>query len=298
LDEITLCGYPICPKCKKANLTELLLNHVRPIKKLLNDRGITPIIYHDEFFRFVSGPTPTKSKPIADFPEKLGRDVVINSWEYNNEPTPTMGRNILARGFKDLIYMSYSINLGNSWKLPKIARELNAKGNILAHWYSAPATLDAPERSNFHSYPAIVAATLLVCGLHQNENFRISTWFARPFPRERAELEARYAVMRDRNARFTAISGTGEGMYKFMLRYAYEERFAGEVLIPTPEGERDCSATELREEFFGRARYVLVVHPHESLKTKYAEIWEEPPVFEGTFTLFEVTPEKRLRAVR
>jgi hypothetical protein len=148
------------------------------------------------------------------------------------------------------------------------------------------------------SYPAIVAATLLVCGLHQNENFRISTWFARPFPRERAELEARYAVMRDGNARFTAISGTGEGMYKFMLRYAYEERFAGEVLIPTPEGERDCSATELREEFFGRARYVLVVHPHESLKTKYAEIWEEPPVFEGTSTLFEVTPEKRLRAVR
>ena len=157
LDEITLCGYPICPKCKKANLTELLLNHVRPIKKLLNDRGITPIIYHDEFFRLVSGPTPTKNSSMADFPEKLGRDVVINSWEYNNEPTPTMGRNIRARGFEELLYMSYSINLGNSWKLPKIARELNAKGNILAHWYAAPATLDAPERSNFNSYPSIVA---------------------------------------------------------------------------------------------------------------------------------------------
>lgn len=157
LDEITHCGYPICPKCKKANLTRLLLDHVLPVKKLLNDRGITPIIYQDEFFNLVQGPFPTPGKPMADFPEKLGRDVMINSWEYNENPSTTIGKKIRARGFRDLIYMSYSIRLGNSWKLPKIAHELNAKGNILAHWYSAPATLDTPDRSHFNSYPAIIA---------------------------------------------------------------------------------------------------------------------------------------------
>ena len=149
------------------------------------------------------------------------------------------------------------------------------------------------------SYATIAAATLLICWLHQNENDRLSPWYARLFPREREKLDARYGVLRDRETRFTVISGTGKGMYKFMLTYAYGERCVDEVLIPATTAEaRDYSAAELREELFRRARYVLVVHPHESLTTRYAEIWEEPPVFDGNFTLFEVTSERRLRKVR
>jgi hypothetical protein len=149
------------------------------------------------------------------------------------------------------------------------------------------------------SCAAIVPATVLIGILHWNEIRRSSSQITGTFPRDRRELDRRYGkILRAPETRFTVISGKGNGIFRFMLTYGYEERFVDEVLVPAPPGEHDFSAAELREKLFGCARYVLIVHPDDSLKTQYAEIWEEPPVFEGNFTLFEVTPDKRLRPVR
>ena len=157
LDEITSCGYPICPKCKAANRTDLMLAHIRPLKKLLNDRGITPIIYQDEFFDAEPSSTPRKGKPMADFPEKLGHDIMINDWEYDIVPSPAIGEAIRKRGYKDIIYMSYSNNLFNSWRMPKLAHRLKTKGNILAYWYSMLATMDAPAHAHINAFASTIA---------------------------------------------------------------------------------------------------------------------------------------------
>ena len=153
LDEMSNCGFPKCPKCKAAKPDELLLRHVAPLKKILNDRGITPIIYQDQFFPGTD-PKTQPLTPLQRFPEKLGKDVMINSWEYAAVPSPQVGESILKRGFKDLIYMSYSIRPDNCQRLPQIAHRLKAKGNILAYWYAVPATMDTPNLSNVASYPS------------------------------------------------------------------------------------------------------------------------------------------------
>ena len=153
LDEMSNCGFPMCPKCKAAKPDELLLRHVAPLKKILNDRGVTPIIYQDQFFPGFD-PKVQPLTPLQRFPEKLGKDVMINSWEYADQPSPQVGESIRKRGFKDLIYMSYSIRPSNAQRLPQIARKLKAKGNILAYWYAVPATMDKPGMCNFASYPS------------------------------------------------------------------------------------------------------------------------------------------------
>ena len=155
LDEIKLCGYPMCPKCKSANIAKLIVNHVKPIKKLLNDRGITPIIYHDEFFgRNIPGWFDVKD--MASIPEQLGKDIMINSWEYETNPTTSIGKDIRKRGFEKLIYMSFAINPDNAWHLPIIAHQLNAKGNILAYWSMVPVTLDRHDNSHNNFYASTI----------------------------------------------------------------------------------------------------------------------------------------------
>ena len=157
LDEITNCGFPRCPKCRAAgDPAALVIAHVKPLKKLLDDRGITAIVYQDQFFGN-SDPGGLLKLPLRRVPEALGSDIVINSWEYGNHVGPMIGNAIRKRGFEKLLYMSYSDAIGNSWRLPILARRMNAMGNILAYWYSAPATLDMPDRCKVTAYPATVA---------------------------------------------------------------------------------------------------------------------------------------------
>ena len=157
LDEILLAGYPLCPKCRAADPTRTIINHVRPIKDMLTSMGIQTIIYHDEYFGS-SNPTTQKQVSTEFVPEGLGRDVMINSWEYEGSPTRRIGDKIRRRGFKDLVYMSFAIDAENCWKLPKIAYETQSKGNFLAYWSIVPPTLDGPHEKRAHEfYPSTVA---------------------------------------------------------------------------------------------------------------------------------------------
>ena len=80
LDEILLGNYPMCPKCRAADPTRTIVDHVRPIKDMLTKMGIQTIIYHDEYFGS-SNPIAQKQVSTEFVPEGLGRDVMINSWE-------------------------------------------------------------------------------------------------------------------------------------------------------------------------------------------------------------------------
>ena len=156
LDEIENRGFPKCPKCKAADPKSLMSAHLRPVLKMFTQRNITPIIYQDPFFGNGEPQLPAKLK-IRDFPEKLARKLMINSWEYWHFPSDEIGRRILKRGFKDLLYMSWAIAIDNCQNLPKIALGTGSHGNILAYWSMVPMTLDRPERSLPGFYPSTVA---------------------------------------------------------------------------------------------------------------------------------------------
>ena len=119
-----------------------MLSHLRPILSMLEERSITPIIYQDEFFG-PSGPIAKRGLGIQDIPEKLGGDLVINSWEYRAFPSAALGNAIRERGFDKLLYMSFAVSINNSQNLPKMAVKMDAMGNILSYWSMIPATLDA-----------------------------------------------------------------------------------------------------------------------------------------------------------
>ena len=156
LDEILLAGYPMCPKCLASDPTRTIVDHVRPIKDMLTGMGIQTIIYHDEYFGS-SQPVAQKRVSTELVPEGLGKDVMINSWEYESSPTRRIGDRIRARGFKDLVYMSFAIDVDNCWKLPKVAHETKSKGNFLAYWSIVPPTLDRHDTSAHEFYPSTIA---------------------------------------------------------------------------------------------------------------------------------------------
>ena len=124
-----------------------------------------------------------------------------------------------------------------------------------------------------------------------------SGWFALNWANDRARLDARYGrILRAPGTKFVAVSGECGGQYYRMLLYEYGPRVAGEMLLNDPEGGR-VKAEKLRE-FVRQAPYVLILYPQESTPREYPELWESPPGKLEPISLFEVTPEGKLRPVR
>ena len=204
LDEIYLCVFRKCPKCKAVEPLKLLVDHVRPFQKLLKDRGIRLMMFQDEYFS-AGG---SRRHALTEFPEAMGTDSVINSWEYSDMPNGEVGRNIRERGFKDLVYMTHSIRFGNCWRMPAVAKEMNAWGNILAYWYGMPATMDDANRTRAYS-PASTVMQANYCWNTADvpplripadlgrELFRaLDDGFARPLPGKAAPLPLAGALNR------------------------------------------------------------------------------------------------------
>ena len=156
LDEIEQGNFPQCPKCKAADLEALLLKHLLPVKKLLAERGITPIIWQDQFFGF-GEPKIVKGLGITGFPEKFGMDTVIESWEYADHPSPMIAERIKRRGFKNFHYMSFGIFFDNAQNMPRLARKVGAEGVVISYWSMVPATMRAYRGGCFTLFPAFVA---------------------------------------------------------------------------------------------------------------------------------------------
>ena len=156
LDEIEQCGFPQCEQCKELDLEKKMLEHLLPIKKILADRGITPIIYQDQFFGF-GEPKIVKGRGITNFPEKFGKDTVIESWEYAPRPTAQIGKRIRSRGFKDFHYMSFVLCAENAQNLPKVAHKIGAGGTIAAYWSMVTPLFNRPDYGRYTFYPGFIA---------------------------------------------------------------------------------------------------------------------------------------------
>ena len=156
LDEIEQCGFPKCEQCKAINLKEKMLEHLLPVKKILNDRGITPVIYQDQFFGF-GEPKILKGLGITDFPEAFGKDTVIESWEYAPRPTAQIANRIKSRGFKNFHYMSFVLSTENAQNLPKVAYRAGAGGTIAAYWSMMTPLFNRPDLGRYPFYPGFLA---------------------------------------------------------------------------------------------------------------------------------------------
>lgn len=137
-----------------------------------------------------------------------------------------------------------------------------------------------------------VAAALLVlpAAISRRAMLRDGAWTMVRWPRLRAEIDARYGkLLRSPGTRFVAVTGTGDGVYRYILLGEYELNFAGEILA---EADRP-SVPELEREL-RKARHVLFLHPPDDFAEKHAELWETPPARVATPSLYEVAPESGL----
>ena len=179
LDEIEQNGFPACPKCKSAPAMEVLLRHLMPVRKILADRGIVPMVCQDQFFGFGEARLG-KGLGITELPEKLGMDTVIESWEYG--PTsPMIGRRVKARGFERLLYCAFGVYIDNAQYLPKNAFELGAEGSLLAVCGMVPPTVDRPWGGRCNFYPSFIAHSNYAWNASDDDLARIPIDSARLF---------------------------------------------------------------------------------------------------------------------
>ena len=150
------------------------------------------------------------------------------------------------------------------------------------------------------SYPAMALVLAGVAGFYVFEElcaYRI----AKLWIRDKVAIEEKCGgVLRAPGGRFAVVTDGGGGIYHFIFRYEFGDNFAGETLLPPREPDEPyiCPpAAELAEKF-RPVRHVLFVRPRPGLAQEYAELWETPPEFGSDFTLFEVTPQGKLRPVR
>ena len=157
LDEMDCCPYGICPKCKGKDPVELFLAHVLPIQKMLFDRGVTPVVYQDQF---VTGNPFRRGNTFVPALDRMDRRVIVNSWEYAHHPNPTELLDIRKRGFKNFVYMSWVDRICNTMNLPKLGAKYGAQGCILAYWYEMRAMLDDEAHANYEALPGLVCQSV------------------------------------------------------------------------------------------------------------------------------------------
>ena len=159
---------------------------------------------------------------------------------------------------------------------------------------------DEKRRRNIAGYAAAALALLIVLTVRYRAEYADEGGATRHWPARRALLAARYGkILGAPDMRFVAVTGEGRGIYDHILRGEYEGRFVREIKFDQDprSGSDDLSPEEFARQIRG-ASHVLFASPGRKIAQRYAELLEVPPEEVEDFTLFEVTPEGRLRPVR
>ena len=149
-------------------------------------------------------------------------------------------------------------------------------------------------KSVLTSYVAIVLMLAAEARFYRYEEECGST-IAERWPNDRAVIDARYGhILRAPGVGFVVLSGVSNGICHPIFRYEFGAHFIDE----RPLNRADGMTPQAIGEFIRGRRYVLIVMPPKDAARDFAELWESPPDLTEDFTLFEVTPEGRLRPVR
>ena len=167
--------------------------------------------------------------------------------------------------------------------------------------FCSSALPDQRRRRDQAVYAVLILALLVLLGYRYRDEYLEEGWATRNWPEHRVLINARYgSILRAPDERFIAVSGRGRGVYSFILKGEYEDRFVGEIEIVQEGGVwKGPTPAELKRKI-REVRHVLFLSPANELALKYAELFEDPPRDRKVwdFTLFEVTPEGLLRPVR
>ncbi len=136
LDEIYLCPWQKCDKCKARNGAELLGEYAKKLEKVVYGLGVTPIFAQDSF----CPEYPVRFNPDNPFTEigtkaldYLDRRDVLAYWEYTPYPPARQVEYFTSRGFR-MIGMSYCRELENVEAMPKLIAAQNGLGCYFTYW--------------------------------------------------------------------------------------------------------------------------------------------------------------------
>ncbi|MDD5728878.1 MAG: beta-N-acetylhexosaminidase, partial [Victivallales bacterium] len=152
-DELDQCPFQVCEKCKKQDPVELFGNHAKMLQDFLLERGVIPMIAHDQF----DIDNPVVNSKVRGALKKFDRRAVVIIWDYKVYPNEKPYEYFSGQGFKT-VYMSFSTALENTRNLPCLAAKQGNLGCILTYWCSLPATLEWHSRNNIHAYAGTVYA--------------------------------------------------------------------------------------------------------------------------------------------
>ncbi|MDD5727284.1 MAG: glycoside hydrolase family 20 zincin-like fold domain-containing protein [Victivallales bacterium] len=152
LDELNSCPFQVCPECKKKNPVELFGNHAKMLQDFLLERGVIPIIAHDQFD--AEAPWWAGSK-VREALKKFDRRVIVNIWDYNIYPNEKSCEYFNRLGFK-VFYMSYSKRLENTRNLPLVCARTKGLGCVLTWWLSLAPTLEWRLPYDINAYASVI----------------------------------------------------------------------------------------------------------------------------------------------
>ncbi|MDD5727375.1 MAG: beta-N-acetylhexosaminidase [Victivallales bacterium] len=151
LDEVDRCPFRVCPECKKHDPVELFGNHVKMLQDFMLERGVIPMVAHDQF----DCVNPFVNSKVREVLKKLDRRTVIIIWDYKVYPNEKPYEYFNSLGFPT-VYMSFTAALENTRNLPCLAAKQGNLGCILTYWCSLPATFEWRLSSRVSSYAGTI----------------------------------------------------------------------------------------------------------------------------------------------
>ena len=124
-DEIYLCPFQNCERCKKTDAKKILSDYLAFMQGILDKHGVRMIVCQDSFLS-----TP-KWRYGDWYREQLRKDTWIRYWSYRDQLKDN------ARFFKDFNLMGNAIcgKPFNVWNMAKLMKANGAKGMNMTYWY-------------------------------------------------------------------------------------------------------------------------------------------------------------------
>ncbi len=154
LDEIFLCPYGKCPKCK-ADPFGSLARHIKFAEDIVLAKGVTPVVYHCSFV-----PRHLKSSPAHwTFGEELGKRLnpktLVLYWAYEREIDDSVLR-YLHKLNRPAIGHGQGGDAHNMHRMVELLHANNGIGGGMCRWYYSRGDFNTPERNTAEMYGGLI----------------------------------------------------------------------------------------------------------------------------------------------
>ena len=125
-DEICLCPFHVCPRCKKEDPKKLLADYLAFIKGILDKHGVRMLVDQDSFL------TSARWQYGDWFRTQLPKNACIDWWSYRDKLDE---KNMATFKNFQLIGVALSGKPFNVWNMAKLVRKYGGNGCRITRWY-------------------------------------------------------------------------------------------------------------------------------------------------------------------